>query len=411
LLVACRRAGQYLAVFGVSATWAATLGIAANCGDFTSMYDRGEVACHLCFNDKELRDWIKGESFGRGKCPWCGRRGQLIYLTQLSEPFREVVELYTEAGGPGAAGERIGDLLDYEWELFSEELVDDRQKLAVAILTADLYPKEVSDYPDYKWGLFCSRELSLEEAWDTKASAVLTGEIPKPPGLGMLGEFGQFELVFEDLAVSFEPKQQGSLFRARIYDDREHKEKYTAAEVGAPPHEKAKAGRANQAQQPVLYLASNRSTALAEVRPWKGAAVAIAEVKTKQRLLLVDLSQVRPVKSPFFTDLLKWRIDLANLLYRLGQDMSRPVMPYEQEILYKPTQLLALMIQATGYDGCIYPSAMGAGKNYVLFDTQAVEVLNIEHVRVRSATFFSKPLGHYEEIFEEGPYDHMVKRR
>jgi RES domain-containing protein len=197
----------------------------------------------------------------------------------------------------------------------------------------------------------------------------------------------------------------------RIVDDREHKEKYTAAEVGAPPHENAKAGRANQAQQPVLYLASNRSTALAEVRPWKGAAVAIAEVKTKQRLLLVDLSQVRPVKSPFFTDLLKWRIDLANLLYRLGQDMSRPVMPHEREILYKPTQLLALMIQATRYDGCIYPSAMGSRKNYVLFDTQAVEVLNIEHVRVRSATFFSKPLGHYEEIFEEGPYDHMVKRR
>ena len=91
--------------------------------------------------------------------------------------------------------------------------------------------------------------------------------------------------------------------------------------------------------------------------------------------------------------------------------MSRPVMPHEQEILYKPTQLLTLMIQATGYDGCIYPSAMGSGKNYVLFDTEAAEVLNIEHVRVRSATFFSKPLGRHEEIYEEGPYDHMVKRR
>jgi hypothetical protein len=33
------------------------------------MYDRGEVACHLCFNDKVLRDWIKEESIGRGKCP------------------------------------------------------------------------------------------------------------------------------------------------------------------------------------------------------------------------------------------------------------------------------------------------------------------------------------------------------
>jgi RES domain-containing protein len=381
------------------------------------MYDRGEVACHFCFNDKVLRDWIKEESFGRAKCPWCGRRGHLIYLTQLSEPFRKVVEeLYTEASGPEAfdRGDRIGDLLDYEWGIFSEELVDDRQELVVAILTADLREKELFDYPEFE-GLFYSRELSLEEAWDAKASAVLMGDMLKPPDPGMMGDqrelFGPFEIVFEDLAVSFKPEQQGSLFRARVYDDREHKEKYTAEEVGAPPREKVKAGRANQAQQPVLYLANNRSTALAEVRPWKGAAVAIAEVKVKQRLWLVDLSQVRPVKSPFFENLLKWRIDLAVLLYRLGQDMSRPVMPHEQEILYKPTQLLTLMIQATGYDGCIYPSAMGSGKNYVLFDTQAAEVLNIEHVRVRSATFFSKPLGCHEEIYEEGPYDHMVKRR
>lgn len=43
---------------------------------------------------------------------------------------------------------------------------------------------------------------------------------------------------------------------------------------------------------------------------------------------------------------MKWRLDLANLLYRLRQDMSRRVIPHEQEILYKPTQLLALMTQA-----------------------------------------------------------------
>jgi hypothetical protein len=68
------------------------------------------------------------------------------------------------------------------------------------------------------------------------------------------------------------------------------------------------------------------------------------------------------MRSLFFTDLLKWKLELANPLYRLGQDMSWPVMPHEQEILYKPTQLLALMIQSAGYDGCIYPSAMGSGK-------------------------------------------------
>jgi hypothetical protein len=362
-------------------------------------YDRGEVACHLCFNDKVLRDWIKEEALRRGKCPWCGRRGLLIYLTQLSEPFRAAVsELYTDAGGFRAAdrGERIGDLLDYGWGIFSEELVDDRQQLAVDILTADLRDKELHDYPDYE-GLFFSRELSLEETWDARADAVLTGEMPKPPNSRTLDEqgelFWQFAFVFEDLLISFRPEEQGTLFRARRYDDRKRKEKYTAAEFGAPPSEKAKAGRAK---------------ALAEVRPWKGAAVGIAEVQIKKPLLLVDLSQVRQIKSPFFVDSLKWRVDLINLLYRLGEDMSRPVMPREQEILYKPTQLLALMIQAANYDGCIYPSAMGSGKNYVLFDTEVAEVVNIKHVRVKSTAFFSEELGDHDEIYEEGPYDHKV---
>ena len=50
--------------------------------------------------------------------------------------FCEVVELYTQASGPDATdrSELIGDLLDYEWGVFSEELVDMRQELAVAIL-------------------------------------------------------------------------------------------------------------------------------------------------------------------------------------------------------------------------------------------------------------------------------------
>ena len=37
-------------------------------------YDRDEVVCHRCFQDKALRDWIKDEG-EKGTCPWCGRRG------------------------------------------------------------------------------------------------------------------------------------------------------------------------------------------------------------------------------------------------------------------------------------------------------------------------------------------------
>jgi RES domain-containing protein len=332
----------------------------------------------------------------------------------LAEPFRNVVSsLYSQADGYDAAdrGERIGDLLDYQWQIFSETLVDLRQDLAASILTADLREKErLFDYPDYD-SLFFSRELSLEEDWNTKAYAVLTGEMPKLPDLEIIqeGRLGQFELAFEDLAVGFEPEKEGNLYRARLYNDRNRKEKYSESELGAPPVEIAKAGRANHEKQPVLYLANSKSTALAEVRPWKGAAVAVAEMKITRRLSFVDLTQVRRVRSPFFADLLKWELELANLLYRLSQDMSWPVMPHEQEILYKPTQLLALMVRSAGYDGCMYPSAMGSGKNYVLFDINVATVGKIEHVRINRAAFFSTSFGIWEPIYEEGPYDYVLK--
>ena len=88
----------------------------------------------------------------------------------------------------------------------------------------------------------------------------------------MIGELqerlGQFAVAFEDL--SFEPEKQGELYRARVYGDRDREDRYSASEVGAPPAQKTKAGRANQAGQPVLYLANSKSTCLSRGAPLEG---------------------------------------------------------------------------------------------------------------------------------------------
>jgi RES domain-containing protein len=380
-------------------------------------YTRDEVACHFCFRDKTLQTWIKEEHARRGVCPWCRRRGHLVPLSTLGEVFREVAELYVPSDGPYAfeRGELLSVILDDDWQVFSEriQVADLAQELAIAILHAGLTPKERYEYPDYE-GLFQRKESSLEETWDRQANRVLSN------GISTLDDEGAFsaiatdlpsrmEIAFEDLAISYPAGD--TFFRARIYDDRHRKERFVAHEVGAPPADTVKAGRANSKGQPVLYLASNKSTALAEVRPWKGAAVALAEVKLKRRLLLVDLSRTKPVETPFFVELLRWRVELAELLFRLAQDMSRPVPPHEEEVLYGPTQLLARQVKANGYDGCIYPSAMGPGINVVLFNPEDAEVGDITHVRVLKAAYFSAPLSPYEPIFDEGPYDHAVKAR
>ncbi|QJX08622.1 MULTISPECIES: RES family NAD+ phosphorylase [Rhizobium] len=358
---------------------------------------------------------MRDESTDRGTCPWCGRRGYLVPLEKLAPPFREVADIYVEATGPDAfeIGELLSMLFDEDWEVFSDEIqsLDRAQELLTSILQADLSGKSRLDYPDFG-GLFCRQPSSLQDAWDERAYSALQGELSKglvegPDDTRIADEPpGSLAIAFEDISIILEPGQ--ALYRARIHEDRLRTSRFTAAEVGAPPAEKVKAARANQANRPVLYLAHNKSTALAEVRPWKGAAVALATVVTNRRLILVDLVQRQLVKSPFFVELLKWRSELAGLLYRLGQDMSRPVMPHEQDVLYKPTQLLALMIQQAGYDGCIYPSAMGSGKNFVLFDTNAADIVNVEYVRVSRAALYSSPLSEYDSVYDEGPYDYAL---
>lgn len=383
-------------------------------------YDRDEVACRLCFQDKVLQEWIKEEGEKGGTCPWCGsRRTYLIPLGKLAEPFREVASMYDPVEGPDAheRGEWISFRLDGDWGVFSDKIQGSglAQKLAVSILYADLPGKERFDYPDYG-GFFRHKDGTLEEDWDERAYAVLTGETPIPNREEAeriereIAEHlpSQIEVAFEDAATLIDEGKV--LYRARVHEDRARKDRFSNDEVGAPPANLATAGRANREREPVLYLSTDQTTALAEVRAWKGAAIALAEVKTRRRLRLVDLTHSEPLRSPFFVELLHWKVQLSVQLRRLGDDMSRPVMPHEKEVFYKPTQFLAWLIRSSGYDGCIYPSAMGPGTNIALFKPGDAEVTNVTYVRVKGVSYSSKPLSEYDDVYEEGPYDFALQR-
>ena len=50
-------------------------------------------------------------------------------------------------------------------------------------------------------------------------------------------------------------------------------------------------GRVNPAGIPVLYMATNRRTAISEVRPWIGHSVSVAQFRIRRRLKAVDLSK------------------------------------------------------------------------------------------------------------------------
>ena len=400
---------------------ATAIWVGARCGDSQERKGmdcvRDKVVCHRCFLDKALRKWTK-DNGTFGKCPWCRRNGSIVPVAALSGMFRNVASLYEPVSEAevNCEGDLIGALIDRNWDVFDASIRRRNlaQDLTLSVLHADADLDRNRHSPNYT-GFFRPRENLLEGQWNSQALHALAEAIrvPKTARLNKAATGAEdevwmpLEAAFEELVTHL--TEGDVLYRARIHTDRLSKARFESHELTLPPSEYAKANRANQEGDPVLYVATNKSTALAEVRAWRGAVVALAPVHVKRDLRLVDLKQRRRIPSPFFVDTLRWHVQVFQLLHRLGKEMSHPVMPHEEHILYRPTQLLARYIKACGYDGVLYPSAMGSGGNVALFELSDVYVSKVDYIRVKRVACFSEPITTYEDLYDAGPYDHLLR--
>ncbi len=145
---------------------------------------------------------------------------------------------------------------------------------------------------------------------------------------------------------------------------------YLADAMSAPPKRVTSHGRANPPGIPYLYLGSTEQTAVAEIRPHTGEIVCVADFALPQDLKIIDLRNPKSLISPFFfgdeDQIGAMRNDLP-FLERLGQELTRPVLPQGAAIDYVPSQYLCEFIKKAGYDGVIYKSSVSDGMNLALF--------------------------------------------
>lgn len=79
-------------------------------------------------------------------------------------------------------------------------------------------------------------------------------------------------------------------------------------------------------------------------------------------------------------------------LERLGNELTRPVLPKSAAIDYIPSQYLCEFIKKSGYDGVIYKSSVSEGINLALFDPNKATGSKVTPYRIdRVAVDFSKP--------------------
>ena len=241
--------------------------------------------------------------------------------------------------GEEPRGELLPDLIQYEWyPIFSDDFDTDKvDDFWEAIVETLWYDKD--DPPLDLSTLFVEIDLGFDISWESFAD--------------YLKKERRFTIENEELKhfVNFLPELLSGIevkvdFGERYYRARlgsvEKTKPFSKEKMGTPPPEKSMAGgRANPPGIPFLYLANDENTAIAEVRPWKGATVSVASFNTSKEISLVDLTKKFYIDDQFaYGEELRNIIEDHKILRRLGTELSKPVNPNKTSVEYVPTQYL-----------------------------------------------------------------------
>ncbi|WP_028605538.1 RES family NAD+ phosphorylase [Ottowia thiooxydans] len=144
---------------------------------------------------------------------------------------------------------------------------------------------------------------------------------------------------------------------------------YSGKDIGHPPMLHASEGRFNRTRVSILYLASDRETAVAELRPHPGHLISTASFRLERDMVVANFGDL-DIRKFLHDDRLR---ELRTIL-SLADILNVPVQP-EHRFLYAATQLIADAVRAEGYNGLIFNSSVAFGFNLVCFDPNDCTVI------------------------------------
>jgi hypothetical protein len=313
--------------------------------------------CAECFGDRGLRkNIIPLRSTQTGTCSYCGSENtSVVEPGELAEYFQLLISAYRS----DAAGKLLVQWFRDDWGMFEHPRMDDsriKDLLAEILDDGEIVRQTFSPTDD-------ARADRLGE-WEKLRDELMYHNRFFPD---VEIDLERLELLLSNLIL--DPGEFPDLwYRARIQTG---DAPFTVAEMGAPSKRIASHGRANPAGIPYLYLGSTQPTAISEIRPHTGETACVIDFTTPHDLKLVDLRRPRKMVSPFLLpdakDIGRMRSDLP-FLERLGEELTRPVVPQAAAIDYTPSQYLSEFIKKCGYNGVIYRSSVSDGINLALFD-------------------------------------------
>jgi len=362
-----------------------------------------KYVCGDCFDDEGLRQFCARYAESH-ECDFCGETGSEPIAAPFDEVIRHIngcVHMHYDdpanAGLPYETAEGGYQGATYDTDEVLEALgldfprdKDDRLRNAVAegldnTLWSDAEPFALTSDQQlrFSWERFC-RIIKHERRY----FFLHDGE-EKPPHyrdellaparmLGMIFSFA------ED-AGAFVPLPAGSrIHRARYQPGGEHYA--TAGTLGPPPLSNAiQTNRMSPPGVVMMYASEDRDTALAETANGPGT-FALGEFAIERDLLILDLTRLPPIPTPFAELPDAFEYDprpRLRFLYDVSRDISRPIARDDRvHIEYVPTQVVteyvrtAVRIDGRKVDGIRYRSSRESAKQaLVLFADQSNLIL------------------------------------
>ena len=352
--------------------------------------------CVHCFKDSEIIAVIEATQ-NIGTCDFCGHEHTAIYeisantiLTELFEGFLDIYSVVDELP-PGYPDERkalLRDCLFQDWGIFAVD-AECIQKLILA-LCHDKYvaqpklfesPVGIAEYCNptyleknailktYSWQTFVE-DIKRNNRFHTK---YVNKDILK--------------LFIHCVRKTYEPRQV--FYRARICTS---KAGYKTKEMGAPPFERATAGRANPEGVQVLYVSNSEKTTLHEIRAGMFDYVSIGAFALLKQIEVINLAEI-DVISPFIAnslfgiDYVQYAVNLE-VLRKMRAEIAKPLRRHDSSLDYLPTQYISNFIKSLGFDGIEYTSTMSEeGRNLAVFKESVFRCIKTKVLDIKAIEY------------------------
>ncbi len=368
------------------------------------------IFCSHCFKSPEIKAIIN-DANTIGDCPICGHENVAVYDTEkhnnLKGIFDNILSVYTAEKDlpddyPKDDLKMLADVLKSEWDIF-EEISND----CILSIVKELSTTLVEDYPVVFEDL-----IGISEKYDIeylqKHSILHTKKWDE--FVETIKHKNRFHsnLIDKDLFKEYCLAISADIYvgKQRFYRGRiaPNKDGFTPANMGAPGKGLASDGRANSAGISRLYLASDTTTTLHEIRAAEYDYVSIGTFKPSRTIHVVDLQKIDKI-SPFNED-----IDCTALainkehLSKINEEMSRTMRKGDSPLDYLPTQYICDFIMSITdengqpvFDGIMYKSAMHSkGANLAIFYPELFKCTYSRTYEVDKIVYHKKTLNRYK---------------